>query len=105
MARGVRNTFEQTSEQLAHELVDVIDMLPEEEVPFGGAELTPEQQYQDYVKIRGSREEWDRLLDERGLEPVMRYARKFERRYRKNEQSADRGDAGIGELGNAGPRR
>lgn len=83
MAKKSRGEFEALVDTVADDLLLAIEALPEAEQPYGATKLTTAQQFEQYLERRNDPEAWRQLIQQHGLGPVVRYARRFERKYRR----------------------
>jgi len=74
--------FEDLVDLVAGQLVQAIDALPEADVPFDARKLSSRQQMESYIQQRNDPEAFKTLIQQQGLGPVVRYAQRFEKRYR-----------------------
>lgn len=77
-----KTEFESLVDLVADQLVRAIDALPEADVPFDARKLTSRQQMESYVQQRNDPEAFKTMIQQNGLGPVVRYAQRFEKRYR-----------------------
>jgi len=78
--RKPQNHFDALVERMSDKIVDVAERFPEEPAPFNAVKLTPEEQVERYMEMRGDPQAWIRLLNERGIDGVCKYALEMEGR-------------------------
>ena len=74
------NPLEVMVEKLSEDLVRTVEAMPEQEKPFGAVELTPDEQFHEYMLIRDNPQAFVGLIEEHGMRDAVAYVQEMERR-------------------------
>ena len=74
------NPLEAIVEQFSEELVRTVEGMPEQEKPFGAVELTPDEQFREYMLIRENPQAFVGVIEEHGMRDAVAYVQEMERR-------------------------
>ena len=85
------NELDELLEAFTRSLVRDVEALPEAPAPFGQRRLSREEQLARYVRVRNDPGAWQTMLQDRGVDEVVRYARIMERRVRQRQEVWDAG--------------
>lgn len=85
------NELDELLEAFTTSLVRDVEALPEAPAPFGQRRLSREEQLARYAQVRDDPGAWQAMLEERGVDEVVRYARVMERRVRRRQEVWDAG--------------
>jgi len=75
--------FEPLVEKFSDNLVELVESIPEQEMPFGAVELTADEQIDHYLSIRDDTSGWVKLIEEHGLRDAVDYVVSMEARISK----------------------
>ena len=70
--------FEAIVEKFSDTLVNLVQSIPEEEMPFGSVELSAEEQLDAYLRIREDPNAMVQLLEEHGTRETVDYVVEME---------------------------
>jgi hypothetical protein len=93
MVKKTEHPLDRLTNKLTDSIMQSIDHLPEAEIPFASVELSKEEQLEQYMEIRDDPQAWFDLLMEKGLKPVVEYAKAMEDLLKTHDADAEVDDA------------
>lgn len=73
-----QHPFEPLVEQLVNDIVRTVENLPKAPMPFGAVKLSQAEQLERYMQQRADPAAWTKLIQEKGWNTTLRYAKRME---------------------------